>query len=155
MNNAIHMQRFHIFIDITPGHGPYGYCWLWLGYIAPNGYGRFSVKDYSPTSNSAYAHRFSYEQYVDAIPNNFTIDHLCRVRHCVNPVHLEPVTYRENIMRGEGRASHNAKMVYCEKGHLLDGYNNYHSTAAIGKRCCRICHNERSKLRLRRLRGIS
>jgi len=71
-------------------------CWLWLGYRQKLGYGTFS--DHS--RHLMLAHRFAYELLVNAIPEGLTLDHLCRVRHCVNPEHLEPVPLEVNIHRG-------------------------------------------------------
>lgn len=71
-------------------------CWLWLANkTAPNGHGRFSTG-----GSMVMAHRFAYELLVGPIPDGLVIDHLCRVRLCVNPKHLEPVTAVENIKRG-------------------------------------------------------
>ena len=71
-------------------------CWLWTAALK-NGYGRITMMN--PKRKTA-AHRVSYEAFVGPIPEGLTLDHLCRVRCCVNPAHLEPVTMRENIMRG-------------------------------------------------------
>jgi hypothetical protein len=71
------------------------HCWEWLGQIHNCGYGVFSIK-----RNPIYEHRFSYNFFFGAIPKKMTIDHLCRNRICVNPYHLEVVTYSENIHRG-------------------------------------------------------
>lgn len=70
-------------------------CWLWTGTIAPNGYGYFAIK-----GRSQQAHRVAYELLVGPIPDGLDLDHLCRVRACVNPDHLEPVTRSENNRRG-------------------------------------------------------
>ncbi len=69
-------------------------CWQWLGFVQPNGYGQFSVG-----KNTRLAHRVSYELFVDVIPNELQIDHLCNKKDCVNPKHLEPVTQSENMIR--------------------------------------------------------
>ncbi len=66
-------------------------CWLWRGRVAPNGYG---------TIGKEYAHRVSYERARGPIPPGMELDHLCRVRGCVNPNHLEVVTKSENAKRG-------------------------------------------------------
>lgn len=63
------------------------------------------------------AHRFAYERFVGTIPAGLQIDHLCRTRLCVNPAHLEPVTNRENVLRGLA-----ATRTHCAKGHpVIDG----------------------------------
>lgn len=70
-------------------------CWLWAGAVNDSGYG--AIWD---GYRLVYAHRLSYEMHGGAIPDGMQLDHLCRVRRCVNPAHLEPVTHRENIDRG-------------------------------------------------------
>ena len=69
-------------------------CWLWTG-ATMEGYGQFSY-----AGQSQLAHRLAYTELVGPIPGGMTLDHLCRTRACVNPLHLEPVTNRENILRG-------------------------------------------------------
>lgn len=70
-------------------------CWLWKGAKSKGGYGYLRVMG-TPTQ----AHRVFYERHKGAIPEGLHIDHLCRVRGCVNPDHLEPVTLAENGRRG-------------------------------------------------------
>jgi hypothetical protein len=70
-------------------------CWLWQGALYENGYASFWFD-----GKTGRAHRFIYELLVGSIPEHLQLDHLCRVRHCVNPAHLEPVTNAENGMRG-------------------------------------------------------
>jgi len=84
------MERFWSKVEKTVS------CWLWTA-STRRGYGQFVINN-KPTP----AHRFAYEQLVGDIPRGLQLDHLCRVRNCVNPEHLEPVTSRENILRGEG-----------------------------------------------------
>jgi hypothetical protein len=72
-------------------------CWLWTGATSGNGYGVFGV-----TRKMVMAHRWLYEHEIAPIPNERDLDHLCRVRLCVNPAHLEPVSRRENLLRGAG-----------------------------------------------------
>lgn len=69
-------------------------CWIWQGAPAKTGYGRMSVGN-----QLQYVHRLSYEVHVGPVPEGLTIDHLCRVRLCCNPEHLEPVTRAENTRR--------------------------------------------------------
>ena len=71
-------------------------CWIWLGGISERGYGRvwWRGKHYP-------AHRASYEASRGPIAAGMVIDHLCRVPGCVNPDHLDAVTQRTNILRGQ------------------------------------------------------
>lgn len=70
-------------------------CWIWQLTIDRCGYGKTSIK-----STSRHAHRVYYERKYGTIPCGLLLDHLCRVRCCVNPDHLEPVTPVENTRRG-------------------------------------------------------
>ena len=70
-------------------------CWFWTGFKNKAGYGLIYIN-----RKLTRAHRLSYEIYKGEIPKNLVLDHLCRVRHCVNPKHLEAVTSRENTLRG-------------------------------------------------------
>lgn len=75
-------------------------CWPWIGAIMPTGYGSIRVR-----KTVRLAHRVAYELLIGPIPDGLTIDHLCSVRHCVNPHHLEPVTRAENNRRRDDRRS--------------------------------------------------
>ncbi len=68
---------------------------------------------------------------VGQIPSGLTLDHLCRVRNCVNPAHLEPVTHRENTLRGDGVTAINARKTSCHRGHPFAGENLYVLRKAI------------------------
>lgn len=81
-------ERFESFIDRTET------CWLWTGSLTYDGYGIFR-EDNRRTG----AHRFAYEYLIGPVPDGMQLDHLCRVRNCVNPEHLEPVTGAENTRR--------------------------------------------------------
>lgn len=72
-------------------------CWIFLGTKTPTGYGMYHAPG---ARQSRSAHRFMYESVHGAIPPGLELDHLCRVRACVNPAHLEPVTHTENMRRG-------------------------------------------------------
>lgn len=83
--------------------GPEWSCWLWQGHVRPDGYGQ--------AGRSELAHRWSYETFVGPIPEGMHLDHVCRVRACVNPAHLEPVTREENLRRG--RRDRGKPCMYC------------------------------------------
>ena len=108
-------------------------CWLWTGIIdKPGGYGRFTF-----WGRLRLAHRVAYEHWIGKIPMGLQIDHLCRVRNCVNPDHLEAVTQRENLMRGIGITAVLARATHCKRGHPFDEANT--TLDANGKRRCREC----------------
>ena len=67
-------------------------CWIWLNYRNRDGYGRIG---------GAPAHCVMYKERVGPIPEGLQLDHKCKVRPCVNPEHLEPVTTVENTRRGK------------------------------------------------------
>lgn len=120
-------------------------CWLWTGFADGGGYGRFTpFHGMSP----ALAHRFAYEYVVGKIPEGRQIDHLCRNRLCVNPAHLEPVTARENTLRGETVSARNARKKRCVNGHAFDDENTYRRPT--GGRGCKECSRERVRARRRR-----
>lgn len=88
------------------------------------------------------AHRLYYELEKGPIPLGLTLDHLCRVRCCVNPEHLEPVTSVENVMRGENFFAQQARRTHCPKGHPYAGDNLFFSKK--GERKCRLCDRARA-----------
>lgn len=111
---------------------PWTGCWLWLGHVKSTGYGECGTG-----KTRQGAHRVSYRLYRGPISPELQIDHLCRVRSCVNPKHLELVTIRENVLRGWGRAGVNARKLICKRGHSLVGDNA--RINKYGHRNCRIC----------------
>lgn len=92
------VQRLLGKVDRQPGDG----CWLWTG-STRQGYGQIRVKR-DGTWTVRDAHRVAWEELVGPVPAGLVIDHLCRVTTCVNPAHLEPVTQRENVQRGDSPA---------------------------------------------------
>jgi hypothetical protein len=90
-----------------------------------------------------YVHRVVYEALVKPIPVGLVLDHLCRVRHCVNPAHLEPVTQRENVLRGETAPAANKAKTHCVRGHPFSGQNLI--LRKSGVRECRTCANARRR----------
>lgn len=92
-------KRFRKFINDTGG------CWLWTGRLVTNGYARVYVD-----GRTIAAHKHIWTLFNGAWPENMVGDHLCGVRHCVNPEHIEPTTQSENIRRAVGRT-------HCKSGH--------------------------------------
>jgi hypothetical protein len=106
-------------------------CWLWTG-ATQQGYGV-----HTSGGRAHKAHRVSYEEIVGPIPEGLTIDHLCRVRNCVNPDHLEPVSQKVNTLRGITIPALNAAKTSCVNGHAFDEGNTY--IRPDGARGCRRC----------------
>ena len=139
MSNTLY-QRFWAKVNKTDT------CWLWTA-SADRGYGQIYAG--GRLGKTLLAHRVAYEMLVGPIPEGLHLDHLCRVTLCVNPNHLEPVTPRENTLRGESSMAKRARQTECLRGHPLSGANLY--TNSKGGRSCKICKNESAK-RLRRRR---
>lgn len=110
-------------------------CIDWWGYVGADGYGRVHQYPMPPT----VAHRMVYEECFGLVPDGLVLDHLCRNRACVNPAHLEVVTHRTNILRGESPTANNAKKTHCKRGHALDGENvRYRRQGGRGCHTCKI-----------------
>lgn len=120
------VERFHEKYIPEPNSG----CWLWDAACDTGGYAQISVGNKSKS-----AHRISYEMHVGPVPEGLVLDHKCRVRSCVNPDHLEPVTNRENILRGDLWKVHGLK-THCPKGHSYSQENSY---LYRGSRHCKKC----------------
>lgn len=114
-------------------------CWLWMGSKTRKGYGMVSW-----LAKNRAVHRFAYLHLVGPVPDGLQLDHICRVRHCMNPSHLEPVTAMENTYRGESFAAVNASKTHCPSGHEYTPENTY-SRPGSRARYCRTCHNTHSR----------
>ncbi|MGL4255763.1 MAG: HNH endonuclease signature motif containing protein [Microbacterium sp.] len=131
----------HDFWERVDKTGP---CWIWLGHIDSKGYGRITTW----RNGTIFAHRLAYELVNGPIPEGLQIDHLCRIPACVNPDHLEPVTGRENTLRGVGPTAENARKTSCKRGHPFDAENT--CIRSDGRRVCIACRRARDKRRDRR-----
>jgi len=132
------LDRFWKYVDQSGGEDA---CWPWRG-ARSRGYGALYIGRLGNRRIIETAHRIAYElHHREPIPAALTVDHLCRVRHCVNPQHLELVSRGENVLRGEGRGAQHARAVACVAGHPFDETNTYRTPAGV--RMCRACLRRR------------
>lgn len=140
------VERFWAKVDKDgplPAHRPdLGPCWLWIATKNQGGYGRIRA---DRNGQLLSAHRVAYELLVGSIPDGLDLDHLCRVRHCVNSAHLEPVTRKVNMERGtRAQASH------CKHGHEYTPANTNWTPRGRECRDCRRMYAARKKARQHR-----
>jgi hypothetical protein len=110
-------------------------CWQWIGCIDMGGYGRIMLD-----KKNRPAHRVSYEMHhLVKVPEDMTLDHLCRNPTCVNPWHLEIVTMRENMLRGNTIAAVAIRENKCMNGHEFTSENTMTNKTTGGRRC-RECY---------------
>ena len=107
-------------------------CWIWTGSRTSAGYGNLRL----PGGGFDYAHRVAYSALVGPIPEGLVLDHLCRVRNCVNPAHLEPVEHAVNVRRGAG--TYGPLKTSCKRGHDMTDPSSVYRTPA-GHARCREC----------------
>ena len=121
-------------------------CWIWKGKPKDTGYGQ--VKIGGRNGRVVDAHQAVYELVVGPVPSGKELDHLCRTPLCVNPAHLEPVTHRVNVLRGESPAARASRATACPQGHPYDAQNTYVRPDGRG-RGCRACRAEHDANRRR------
>lgn len=115
----------------------YTQCWEWSS-CTQGGYGTYWCE-----GEVHYAHRWLYERMNGSIDPVLELDHLCRVKGCVNPDHLEPVTYGDNTRRGR---NWNRVKTHCPAGHPYEGSNvSYKGKRRVCKACARAYYH-RTKL---------
>ena len=127
-------------------------CWLWMGCLCPDGYGKVYAKRELP--GESLAHRASYKLFVGPIPDGCEIDHRCNVRSCINPEHLRAISHADNVRRSDHKKnSYNGRKTHCKRGHELSGDNLVIWTyGGQRSRQCRTCVRERQR-KVRRWRA--
>ena len=120
-----------------------GKCLFWTG--ATNGHGYGVILAEGQPRRMIYVHRAIFEAINGPIINNKVLDHLCRNRNCCNIEHLEAVTHRENLFRGEAPNWKTTRTKICKRGHYIDGKNVQQATD--GRFRCRICTIQRKRWR--------
>lgn len=112
-----------------------GSCWFWFGAVDGCNYGIINIK------RKVYrAHILAYISYRSPVPEGLELDHLCNNRFCVNPYHLEAVTHKVNVLRGNSFSALNILKTRCPKGHEYSEENTYWSTRKTNKgRTCKTC----------------
>lgn len=123
-------------------------CWVWNLSLSRGGYAQTNIE-----GKSWRVHRLSYTVYKGKIPEKLQLDHLCRVRNCVNPNHLEAVSAKENLARSPiTYSSINKQKKVCKRGHPFKNENlkvyNYKGSV---RRICVICHKDISLKRYKLL----
>lgn len=124
-----------------------GECWVWQGRPNNEGYGQVSWH-----GRRTHPHRLVYELLAGPVAQGLVLDHLCRVRLCVNPAHLEQVTSRENVLRGVGPSAQNAVKTHCPSGHA---YTPDNTRVRRGRRHCAACHRTNQANYRTRKRGAA
>jgi len=134
-----------------PKHRPdLGPCWQWVGCLNENGYGHFRNEQ----GKTVRAHLYSLKHAGICIPEGKEPDHLCRNRACVRPEHMEVVTRRINLLRGNGRTAENASKTHCPQGHPYDESNTRRVIRRNGliQRQCKACDRDRNNRRYREIK---
>jgi hypothetical protein len=136
--------RFDASYVVDPATG----CWNWTR-VAPvlRGGGRYG---FMPLNGKLVkATRFAYRRFVGPLPDDLTIDHLCKNTLCVNPAHLEAVTMRENILRSNSPSAICARRTHCKHGHELtpDNIIRYRGAGRKNERVCRECNKRKCNAR--------
>jgi hypothetical protein len=136
-------ELFMSYVSVEPMSG----CWLWLGTIGSRGYGSFW-----DGYKNLRAHRVSYIIFKPGgIPDGLELDHKCRLRCCVNPDHLEPVTSQVNQLRSPiAIGAVHARRTHCPQGHPLIEGNLRKVDLRRGARRCLACFRVKDTARKKR-----
>jgi len=121
-------------------------CWLWTGTTNKKGYGKCAFNG----AKGYLAHRASYTLFVGDVEPGYQLHHVCCVKRCVNPAHLQPVTPKEHVI---AEPSHQANRTHCVNGHLLTPDNLTSYGVKQGLRKCRKCEYQSKKRYLAKKRA--
>jgi HNH endonuclease len=133
---------------------PFCGCWVWDRGLNGAGYGETVLGPRQPgtTGRRRFVHVVAYEMVNGLVPPGLELDHLCRVRACFNPSHLQAVTHAVNLFRGATIMHRRKAQTVCKRGHPLNGHNLILRKG--GRRNCRICcydsiqrYQQRKKMR--------
>lgn len=130
-------------------------CWEWTGKKNNEGYG--CVSDYSTGKRLVFpVHRIAYHFFASPLSVFSRCDHLCKNRICFNPLHLEAVTEKENILRGDGICAQYARRDHCTQGHVFTMENTRLSRDKKGRlsRVCKTCKQERLAAFFRKIAAL-
>lgn len=115
-----------------------GDCWEWCGTLTNQGYGQIV------TNGQFLAHRYIFTGLIGDIGGNLVLDHICENRRCVYPHHLEPMTHKQNTLKGNSASTRNARKTHCPSGHE---YSEENTRVWRGIRHCRTCRAALDKRR--------
>lgn len=130
-------------------------CWEWSGAKqSRTSHGMFGYNALG-RNVTRYVHTWMWEFLVGPVPDGLVLDHLCRVTHCCNPAHLEPVPVGMNTLRGDGPTAVNARKTHCKRGHALAGQNLIVRPGKSGpQRQCRECANMTRRRRSAEIKSV-
>lgn len=115
-------------------------CINWTGTISKRGY----AVCYKNFKQYRVARILMIGIYGD-FDRDLVVDHICNNTKCVNVSHLQIITTKQNVLRGNGISANNARKTRCKYGHALSGEN---LKIKGGNRSCRLCdrfYSNRSK----------
>lgn len=126
-------------------------CWVWFGATNSKGYGCLGVD-----GRGYLAHRVAYAEEVGPIPDGMQINHICGIKPCVRPDHLEVVDASGNIRHARGTglmapsllSQDNSTKLICRNGHPYSPDNTYVNPQ--GHRVCRTCKRQSDRRRTER-----
>ena len=143
---ASRVDAWESFVKKVKFDGPNG-CWEWQGSITSTGYG-MCPRSIDGKAMTLLAHRLALHIARRPVPEDRVVDHLCRNRRCVRPDHLDIVTARENMLRGDGYFAKNARKTHCSRGHEFTSENTLREHSAHANhgrggvvRVCLACRN--------------